>query len=68
MFYTLLYQNGGQGYLPDGSRTDLDGQPALDAFTQWTKFFTDYGLPLYYNLIFDTCSRDDDRPPLEPQG
>jgi ABC-type glycerol-3-phosphate transport system substrate-binding protein len=53
MFETLLFQRGGQIYKEDKKSTALDQQQALDAFKEWTGFYTQYSFP----LIFDFYSR-----------
>jgi ABC-type glycerol-3-phosphate transport system substrate-binding protein len=50
MFATLLFQRGGEFYSADTSRTNFNTEPALEAFTEWTDFFTKYGLPLTYDF------------------
>ncbi len=49
-FATLLYQKGGQYYLEDRSSTDLNSDAALDAFKEWTEFYTLYNLPNTYDF------------------
>ncbi len=44
----FLYQNGGEFYTDDGTRSLLDEKVAIDSFYQWTSFYTEYRLqPLY---------------------
>ncbi|HOO30847.1 MAG TPA: extracellular solute-binding protein [Bacillota bacterium] len=50
-FLTLLYQNGGRLYGPDGLCTGLDDEEAVDAFTRWTELHELYTVPLDYNAI-----------------
>lgn len=50
IFATLLYQNGGRYYNDDLSATEFDTPAASNAFTQWTEFYSMYGLPLTYDL------------------
>lgn len=55
-FATLLYQMGGELYVPDpdheydGIKTTLDQDAALDAFKLWTDFYTVYGVPNAYDF------------------
>ena len=49
-FAMFLYQRGGQFYKDDGARTDLDNEKAVDAFTFWTRFYTNYGLPTNFDI------------------
>ncbi len=49
-FATLLYQKGGQYYTEDRDSTDLNSDAALDAFKEWTEFYTLYDLPNTYDF------------------
>ncbi|MBQ8732629.1 MAG: extracellular solute-binding protein [Oscillospiraceae bacterium] len=49
-FATLLYQKGGAFYDDKCMSTRFDEEVALEAFTQWTDFFTKYSFPLTYDL------------------
>lgn len=51
IFVSMLYQNGGQLYNTERTATDLNTYEAIDAFTTFTSFFTDYSAPLSYNAI-----------------
>jgi ABC-type glycerol-3-phosphate transport system substrate-binding protein len=51
MFLTLLYQNGGDLYLDEGRRTGLQEKVALDAFKQWTDFYTNYRFQIQANFV-----------------
>ena len=42
----LLYQNDGKFYTDDLKRSALDSEIALDAFKQWTQFYTSYKFPI----------------------
>lgn len=46
----LLYQKGGQFYTDDRTTTDLTSDAALDAFKEWTQFYTLYDLPNTYDF------------------
>lgn len=45
-FAMLLYQNDGEFYRDDGSKSALDSDISMDAFKAWTKFYTNYKFPL----------------------
>lgn len=45
----LLYQNGGYFYNEDGTGTGLLRTEAVETFKQWTRLFTNYGVPLAYD-------------------
>lgn len=50
--YSLfLYQNNGQLYNEDGSRCLIDNENGIQAFRQWTKYFSDFGMPMTYNFV-----------------
>jgi ABC-type glycerol-3-phosphate transport system substrate-binding protein len=44
LFATLLFQNGGQYYNEDASRSALDSEEGINAFKIYTEFYTDYKL------------------------
>lgn len=56
LFAALLYQMGGELYVPDpdheydGIKTTFDQDAALDAFKLWTDFYTVYGVPNAYDF------------------
>ena len=51
MSYAMfLYQKGGQFYTDDLVTTDLTSDAALDAFKEWTQFYTLYDLPNTYDF------------------
>nr|WP_241211431.1 extracellular solute-binding protein [Amphibacillus jilinensis] len=45
-FAMLLYQKGGQFYQADQKASALDSEIAIEAFNQWTQFYTNYKFPL----------------------
>ncbi len=50
MFPTMIYQNGGQFYNSNLTATELDEEPALKAFTEWTQLYTRYGFPIQFDF------------------
>lgn len=48
-FGLMLYQNGGQLYADDGSASELSGRTAVETFKEWTRLYTNYGLPVEYD-------------------
>ncbi|MDR2532247.1 MAG: extracellular solute-binding protein [Oscillospiraceae bacterium] len=44
LFATLLFQNGGEYYNEDASRSALDSEEGINAFKIYTEFYTDYKL------------------------
>jgi len=51
MFVSLLYQNGGELYLDEGRVSGLSQRVALDAFKQWTDFYTNYRFQIQANFV-----------------
>lgn len=51
MFATLLFQNGGRVYNDDLVTSRLGDEEAVNAFKQWTQFYTTYGFPVTYSLL-----------------
>jgi ABC-type glycerol-3-phosphate transport system substrate-binding protein len=49
-FATILYQLGGRYYNDNRSRSEFDKPVALEAFRQYTGYFSDYSLPLTYDF------------------
>lgn len=49
-FATILFQNEGEFFNEDRSRTMFDSGESFDAFTQWTEFFSQYSFPLQYDF------------------
>lgn len=50
IFASLLHQQGGRYFNDNFSRTELNSPEAVNAFRQWTDFYTMYGLPQDYSL------------------
>jgi ABC-type glycerol-3-phosphate transport system substrate-binding protein len=44
LFATLLFQNGGEYYNENGSRSALDNEEGINAFRIYTEFYTDFKL------------------------
>lgn len=44
VFAMILYQNGGEYYNADASRSALDSDEAINAFKEYCEFYTDYKL------------------------
>ncbi len=51
MYFTLLYQYGGSLYNDAGTATMVDEEEAVSAFADYTKYFTDYGIPTVYDFV-----------------
>ncbi|MCR5726928.1 MAG: extracellular solute-binding protein [Lachnospiraceae bacterium] len=49
LYFTLLYQNGGDMYNERGTKTTVNDEAGMAAFDQYVRFFNDYGLPTIYD-------------------
>lgn len=47
----LIYQNGGQLYSDDQTRSMLDSEKSVEAFEFYTRFYTHYGIPQKYDFV-----------------
>ena len=50
-FNDILYQHGGSYYNEELTACALDSAEAIEAFTQYTSYFTEYSAPLTYNQL-----------------
>ncbi|MBQ9119783.1 MAG: extracellular solute-binding protein [Lachnospiraceae bacterium] len=50
IFAMLLYQNGGEYYNADGSRSALNSDQAVNAFKEYCEFYTDYKIDQSTNV------------------
>ena len=50
-FYSLVYQNGGQLYSKDGSKSVIDSEAGIAAFKTYTSLYNSYGLPIIYDFM-----------------
>jgi ABC-type glycerol-3-phosphate transport system substrate-binding protein len=50
-FLAHLFQRGGRLYNEEGSRTLLDTEIAIEAFDVYTKFYTHYKTPVFYDFV-----------------
>jgi ABC-type glycerol-3-phosphate transport system substrate-binding protein len=48
---TQIYQRGGFLYNEDNSRTVLESEAAIEGFDAYTRFFTHFGVPQFYNFL-----------------
>lgn len=51
MYFSLLYQYGGDLYNEEGTRTVVNSEAGVKAFDDYTRYFTDYGLPTIYDFV-----------------
>jgi ABC-type glycerol-3-phosphate transport system substrate-binding protein len=50
-FLALMYQHHGTLYDAKGERTNLDTETGVESFDEYTKFYTQYGLPTDYDFV-----------------
>lgn len=51
MYFTLLFQNGGDMYNQAGTRTTVQTEEGIKAFDEYIRYFNDYGLPSAYDFV-----------------
>ena len=51
LYFTLLFQYGGDMYNDEGTRTTVDTEAGVRAFDDYLRYFNDYGLPVIYDFV-----------------
>ena len=51
MYFTLLFQYGGDMYNEAGNKTTVDTEAGIGAFDDYVRYFNDYGIPVYYDFV-----------------
>ncbi len=51
MYFSLLYQYGGDMYNEEGTKTTVDDEAGVKAFDDYIRYFNDYGLPTVYDAV-----------------
>ena len=51
MYFSLLFQYGGDLYNEAGTKTVVDAEAGVEAFSDYTEYFTDYGIPTIYDFV-----------------
>lgn len=51
LYFTLLYQYGGDMYNLEGTKTVVDDEAGVKAFKDYVRYFNDYGLPAVYDFV-----------------
>ena len=51
MYFTLLFQSGSELYDEAGTKTIVDNEAGIEVFSDYTKYFTDYGIPTIYDFV-----------------
>jgi len=51
MYFALLFQKGGDLYNETDTKTTIDSEEGVEAFEEYARYFTDYGLPEIYDFV-----------------
>ena len=51
MYFALLFQKGGDLYNEHDTKTIIDSEEGVEAFEEYARYFTDYGIPEIYDFV-----------------
>ncbi|MBP3569769.1 MAG: extracellular solute-binding protein [Lachnospiraceae bacterium] len=51
LYFSLLFQKGGDLYNDTDTKTRINDEAGVEAFDEYTRYFTDYGIPTVYDFI-----------------
>jgi len=51
MYFSLLYQYGGDMYNEEGTKTTVNTEAGVQAFDDYVRYFNDYGIPTIYDFV-----------------
>ncbi len=51
MYFSLLFQYGGDMYNAEGTKTVVDDEAGIKAFDDYVRYFNDYGIPTIYDFV-----------------
>ncbi len=51
LYFTLLFQYGGDMYNKEGTKTTVDDEAGVQAFKDYVRYFNDYGIPTIYDFV-----------------
>ena len=51
IYFSLLYQYGGDMYNEDGTKTTVNTEAGVAAFDDYVRYFNDYGIPTVYDFV-----------------
>ncbi len=51
MYFSLLFQYGGDMYNETGTKTRVDDEAGVKAFDDYVRYFNDYGIPTVYDFV-----------------
>ena len=51
LYFSLLFQYGGDMYNEEGTKTRVDDEAGIRAFDDYVRYFNDYGIPTVYDFV-----------------
>ncbi len=51
MYFSMLFQNGGDLYSEGGTYTTVDEEAGVAAIEDYSEYFTDYGIPVFFDFV-----------------
>ena len=51
LYFSLLFQNGGDLYNKAGTKTTVDDEAGIKAFDDYIRYFNDYGIPVWFDFV-----------------
>lgn len=51
LYFSLLFQKGGDLYNDNDTKTRINDEAGVEAFDEYTRYFTDYGIPTVYDFV-----------------
>ena len=51
LYFTLLFQYGGDLYNEPGTSTTVDTEAGVEAFDDYVTYFNDYGIPVFFDFV-----------------
>lgn len=51
LYFSLLFQQGGDLYNEAGTKAIIDNEAGVEAMDVYIRFFTDYGIPVFFDFI-----------------
>lgn len=51
MYFSMLFQNGGDLYSEAGTYTTVDEEAGVAAIEDYSEYFTDYGIPVFFDFV-----------------
>ncbi len=51
MYFSLLFQKGGDLYNPEKTKTIINSEEGVATFDEYARYFTDYGIPQQFDFV-----------------